>query len=240
MKEKLPEDSTMKEKLPKCLVAQDLTPSRGKHGCQSALMFAPTAICEGYVGSATMLWHGAHVRNGATIGNDCSLGNNSYVDEGVRVGNSCKIGNGAQLFGHAWVGDNVFIGPNAMLINDKNPRAADDMGNVYAEGDWKRESVVVESGASIGAGAIIMPGITVGEKAVVGAGSVVTKNIPSGEKWVGTKPVAPPRQSCPIPLMSMSALYRMLYEAIDEKDWDDVAVIATELRNTEGPGDRYK
>lgn len=195
---------------------------------------APSAICEELPGTGSKVWHGAHIRSGAVVGRDCILGNNCYIDEGVTVWDRCKIGNGAQLFGNAIVYSEVFIGPNAMLINDKRPSATNSEGELSDQSDWKRESVIVRFGASIGAGAIIMPGITIGENAMIGAGSVVTKNVPSGETWAGLGTLVPRVSPKPYPMDSTSSLHKILHDAISEKDWDDVVVIATELRNTEG------
>lgn len=130
------------------------------------------------IGPRTKIWPFATVREHAVVGEGCMIGRGAYVDREVHVGNNVRIQNGAQIFWPAVIGDDVFIGPNAVLTNDKNPRA----GLPHA---WMAEGVIVNDGASIGAGAVILAGVEIGEGAVIGAGAVVTHDVPPGATWVG-------------------------------------------------------
>ena len=136
-----------------------------------------SVAAQAIIGDGTKIWHYAQVRENAIIGKNCTIGNGVYIDHHVIIGDNCKIQNGANIYYPAIIGDGVFIGPGAILTNDKYPRAINDDGTLKEEGDWEPQGVKVMVGASIGAGAIIMPGVTIGRWAVVGAGSVVTKDV---------------------------------------------------------------
>ena len=137
------------------------------------------------IGARTLVWAFAQVRAGARIGEECNIGSHSFIDAGVRIGNRCKVLNGAMLFAPAVLGDGVFIGPGAILTNDRYPRATNKDGTLKLPGEWQRQGIVVETGASIGAGAIILPGVTIGASAMVGAGSIVTRDVPAYSIWRG-------------------------------------------------------
>lgn len=141
----------------------------------------PTAIVEDLtaVGAGTRVWHHAHVRAGARIGGDCVLGKCVYVDTEVVVGDRVKIQNHASLYRGVRVETGVFIGPNVLLTNDRLPRAITPDGRLKTEADWQVAGVVVRHGASVGAGAVILPGVEVGEWALIGAASLVTHSIPA-------------------------------------------------------------
>lgn len=130
------------------------------------------------VGEGTRIWHEAQVRERASIGRDCILGKGVYVDVGVVVGDRCKIENRASLFHGLTVEDGVFIGPHAVFANDRFPRAVNADGSLKTDADWRAAPVLVREGASIGAGAVVLPGVTVGRWAMVGAGAVVASNVP--------------------------------------------------------------
>ena len=130
------------------------------------------------IGEGTRIWHQAQVREGATIGRNCIVGKGVYVDFDVVIGDNVKIQNGAQLYHGATLEDGVFIGPLACLTNDRFPRAITPDGRLKAADDWEVGPILVRRGASIGAGAIVLPGVDVGEFAMVGAGAVVTKDVP--------------------------------------------------------------
>jgi acetyltransferase-like isoleucine patch superfamily enzyme len=123
------------------------------------------------VGDGTRIWHWVQVREGARIGRNCVLGKDAYVDTAVVVGDDCKIENFATLFRGLTVGSRVFIGPHACFTNDPYPRAVSP--------DWQVVPTKVEDGASIGANATILCGITIGRSAMVAAGAVVTKDVPA-------------------------------------------------------------
>ena len=122
------------------------------------------------IGEGTKIWNNVQVREYAIIGKYCNIGKDCYIDNKVKIGDRCKIQNGVYVYWGVTIEDDVFIGPNVTFTNDKIPRAFN-----Y---DWKPISTLVKKGASIGAGAVIVCGITIGEYAMVGAGAVVTKDVP--------------------------------------------------------------
>jgi len=122
------------------------------------------------VGEGTKVWHFAHVRSGAKVGRNCVLGKDVYVDVGVVIGDGVKIENGVSVFRGVTIEDDAFIGPHAVFTNDKYPRSFST--------DWEVVPTLVKRGASIGANATIVCGVTIGEYAMVAAGSVVTKDVP--------------------------------------------------------------
>ena len=130
------------------------------------------------IGENTKIWHYAHVREGTKIGANCILGKNVYIDFECVIGDNCKIQNNSSIYHKTIIEDGVFIGPHVIITNDKNPRAIDSKGNLKSAKDWKSGSVYIKYGASIGAGSIILPDITIGKFAMIGAGSVVTNNVP--------------------------------------------------------------
>jgi acetyltransferase-like isoleucine patch superfamily enzyme len=146
---------------------------------------SPTAI----IGEDTRIWHQAQVREGARIGSECIIGKGVYIDFDVVIGNRVKIQNYASVYHGAMIEDGVFIGPYVCLTNDKRPRAIDAMGKLKGESDWEVGHTRVRYGASIGAGAIILPGVTIGRFALVGAGALVTKDVPSYGLVVGAPAV---------------------------------------------------
>jgi acetyltransferase-like isoleucine patch superfamily enzyme len=143
-------------------------------------MIHPTAEVEpgAEVGAGTRIWHHCHVRAGAIIGEGCILGYGVYVDAGVRIGNNCKLQNRVSVYHGVTIEDGVFVGPHATLTNDKHPRAVRPDGSLSTDDDWTVSPSFVRSGASIGAAAVILPGVTVGRWAMVGAGAVVTRDVP--------------------------------------------------------------
>lgn len=130
------------------------------------------------LGEGTRIWHQAQVREGAVLGRECIVGKGVYVDKDVRVGNRCKLQNGAYVYHGFSLQDGVFVGPGAMLLNDKYPRAINPDGSLKSDDDWEISQGVVEQGAAIGGGAIVLPGVRIGRMAVVGSGSVVTRDVP--------------------------------------------------------------
>jgi len=132
---------------------------------------------EAQIGQGTKIWHQAQIREGARIGEQCIIGKGAYIDLNVVIGNRCKVQNGVFVYHGAVVEDGVFLGPQVCLANDKAPRAITPEGSLKGDADWEVGCTVIGYGASIGAGAIILPGVTVGEFAMVGAGAVVTKDI---------------------------------------------------------------
>ena len=133
----------------------------------------PQAICEtSEVGDGTRVWAFAHVLAGARIGADCNVGDHAFIENDVIVGDRVTVKNGVQLWDGLRVGDDVFLGPNATFTNDPFPRS-----RAY---DHEIAVTRIEEGASIGANATILPGLTIGSRSLVGAGSVVTRDVPPG------------------------------------------------------------
>jgi acetyltransferase-like isoleucine patch superfamily enzyme len=131
------------------------------------------------IGDGTRIWHEAQVREGARIGRECILGKGVYVDKDVVVGDRCKIQNRASLFHGVTLEDGVFIGPHVVFANDRFPRAVNPDGGLQSDDDWDEERVLVRQGASVGAGAVVLPGVTIGAWAMIAAGSVVTASVPA-------------------------------------------------------------
>ena len=130
------------------------------------------------IGEGTQVWHQAQVREGCSIGENCVIGKGVYVDFGISIGSNVKLQNGAFIFHGATLEDGVFIGPNACLTNDKYPRAITPQGQVKGNDDWEVGPILVKYGASVGAGAVVLPNVTIGIFALVGAGAVVTADVP--------------------------------------------------------------
>jgi UDP-2-acetamido-3-amino-2,3-dideoxy-glucuronate N-acetyltransferase len=122
------------------------------------------------IGAGTKVWINVQIREKARIGRQCILSKDVYIDHAVHIGDRCKIQNGVSVYHGVTIGDEVFVGPNAVFTNDRVPRAFNP--------DWKITSTAVGAGASIGANATIVCGITIGEYAMVAAGSVVTRDVP--------------------------------------------------------------
>jgi len=114
---------------------------------------------------------------GCTIGDDTAVGAFVEIQKGVRIGNRCKISSHSFLCEGVTIEDEVFIGHHVCFTNDRYPSATTSSGELARDGDWDMEPTLVRRGASIGSGAIILPGVTIGSRAVVGAGSVVTRDV---------------------------------------------------------------
>ncbi len=147
----------------------------------------PTADVEAdvAVGPRTSVWHRAQIRTGARIGAECVVGRDAFIDEGVAIGDRVKIQNAALVYHGVTVEDGVFIGPNAILTNDRFPRAITATGELARADDWAVSPIVLRHGCSIGAGAVVVAGIDVGRFATVGAGAVVTRAVPDHALVVG-------------------------------------------------------
>lgn len=124
------------------------------------------------VGAGSKIWHFCHVMPGAVIGERCSLGQNVVVMNAVRMGNNVKVQNNVSIYEGVEIEDDVFCGPSMVFTNVTNPRS-----HVSRRNEYRR--TLVRRGASIGANATIVCGVTLGEYAFVGAGAVVTRDIPS-------------------------------------------------------------
>jgi UDP-2-acetamido-3-amino-2,3-dideoxy-glucuronate N-acetyltransferase len=130
------------------------------------------------IGPGTKIWNQVQVRESAVVGSECILGKGTYVDIEVTIGDRCKLENGVFVFRGGTLQDGVFLGPGVMLLNDRNPRAVNPDGSLKTAADWKVSPTVVETGASVGGGAIVLPGVRIGHHALVGSGAVVTRDVP--------------------------------------------------------------
>ena len=138
------------------------------------------ALCESDdVGPGTRVWAFAHILAGARIGAGCNVGDHAYVEGGAVVGDAVTIKNGVQLWSRVTVEDEVFLGPGAVFTNDASPRAPYPKG----PGGWR--ATLVRRGATVGANATVLSGLTIGCWAMVGAGSVVTGDVPAHALVVG-------------------------------------------------------
>jgi acetyltransferase-like isoleucine patch superfamily enzyme len=114
---------------------------------------------------------------GCTVGNDTKIGAFVEIQKNAAVGNRCKISSHTFICEGVTVEDEVFVGHGVMFINDRHPRATSD-GRMQTDADWTVVQTRVRRGASIGSGAVIMCGVTIGVRAMVGAGAVVTSDVP--------------------------------------------------------------
>jgi len=129
-----------------------------------------------HIGSGTTIWQNCVVLPGARIGKDNNLCAGSFIEGGATLGDRVTIKNGVQVFSGVTIGDDVFVGPNVSFTNDKSPRSKKHVPPLATE---------VQNGVSIGAGAVILPGIVIGKGAMVGAGAVVTRDVPPYSTVVG-------------------------------------------------------
>ena len=129
------------------------------------------------IGPRTRIWQFSVVTNGAVIGADCNLNAHTLVEGGAVIGDRVTLKCGVYVWDGVTLEDDVFVGPNAVFTNDKAPRSR-IRPETFA-------TTRVGKAASIGGGAVILPGVTIGEGAMIGAGAVVTRDVPAGETWVG-------------------------------------------------------
>ena len=130
------------------------------------------------IGQGTRIWNEAQVGERARVGSDCRLGKGVFIDHDVVLGNRVKIQNRASIYHGVTIEDGVFVGPHVSFTNDRYPRAVLPDGTPRTEKDWTVIPTYVREGASIGAGAVIICGVTIGRWAMVGAGSLVAQDVP--------------------------------------------------------------
>ena len=123
------------------------------------------------IGDGTAIWHFSHICAGAVIGNNCSLGQNVLVADNASLGNNVKVQNNVAIYGGITVEEDAFLGPSCVLTNVTNPRSQVSRKSLY-------EKTLIKRGATIGANATILCGITLGRYCFIGAGAVVTKDVP--------------------------------------------------------------
>lgn len=138
----------------------------------------PLADCQSkHIGDDTKIWQFCVVLPNAEIGNNCNICSHCLIENDVKIGNNVTIKCGVQVWDGIELEDDVMVGANVSFTNDKYPRSHNK--------DWTLMQTKVCRSASIGAGATLLPGLTIGEGAMIGAGSVVTKDVPAGELWIG-------------------------------------------------------
>lgn len=133
----------------------------------------PTAVIDpgAAIGAGTKIWHFAHISAGARIGEKCIFGQNTFVADGVTIGNNVKVQNNVAIYTGTIIEDDVFLGPSCVLTNVTNPRSQINRHSLY-------EKTVVRRGATVGANATIVCGVTLGRYCFIAAGAVVTKDVP--------------------------------------------------------------
>lgn len=169
--------------------------------CAGALPQAfihPQAICESdRIGGGTRIWAFAHVMPGAAVGSECNIGSHCFIESGANVGDRVTIKNGVMVWEGVRIGDDCFVGPGVLFTNDRHPRSPrmPEAADRYSQkGNWLLKTTVGR-GASIGAGAILLPGISIGAYASVGAGAVVTDGVAAHRIVVG-HPARPVGWAC--------------------------------------------
>jgi len=132
------------------------------------------------IGAGTRIWAFAHVMKGASIGKNCNIGDHCFVESGARIGDNVTVKNGNMIWEGVTLEDGVFVGPHVFFTNDVYPRSGrlPEASARYHHRDWLRPTLV-QKGASLGAGAVVLAGVTLGEFCMLGAGAVVTKDVPA-------------------------------------------------------------
>ena len=123
------------------------------------------------IGAETHIWQFCVILSGARIGANCNICSHVFIENDVQIGDNVTVKNGVHLYDGITVEDDVFIGPNVTFTNDKSPRSKQYLAHFL--------QTLIKKGASIGGGAVILPGVTIGEGAMIGAGAVVTKDVAS-------------------------------------------------------------
>jgi UDP-2-acetamido-3-amino-2,3-dideoxy-glucuronate N-acetyltransferase len=149
-------------------------------GVSSRVFVHPHGLCESdHVGTGTRIWAFAHVLADAKVGHDCNICDHAYVEGGVTIGNRVTVKNGLLLFDGVTIEDDVFLGPAVVFTNDLRPRAA------IKRGRDELLPTLVQVGATLGAGVVVVCGLTIGAHAFIGAGAVVTRDVPAHGLVVG-------------------------------------------------------
>ena len=130
------------------------------------------------IGEGCRIWHFSHICGGAKIGERCSFGQNTMVADEVVIGSNVKVQNGVSIYAGTTIEDDVFLGPSCVLTNVTNPRSEVSRKTLY-------EATLIKKGASVGANATIVCGVTIGRYAFIAAGAVVTRSVPDYSLVVG-------------------------------------------------------
>lgn len=131
------------------------------------------------IGENTNIWQYCVVLPKAKIGSNCNICSHCFIENDVTIGNNVTVKNGVYLYDGITVEDDVFIGPNATFCNDRYPKSKNK--------NFKLEPIIIKKGASIGANATILPGVTIGENTLIAAGAIVTKDVKDNVKYMGRK-----------------------------------------------------
>jgi len=123
------------------------------------------------IGSGTKIWHFCHIAKGSSIGANCSFGQNCFVADDVKLGSNVKVQNNVSIYGGTLIEDDVFLGPSCVLTNVSNPRSQVVRRSIY-------EKTLIRRGATVGANATVVCGVTVGRYAFIAAGALVAKDVP--------------------------------------------------------------
>jgi len=160
------------------------------------LFVHPQALCESkQIGANTKIWAFAHVMDGAIIGDNCNIGGHAFIESGAIIGNGVTIKNQVMIWEGIIIEEGVFIGPGVIFTNDSYPRSPRlndlNISKRYSTKESWLKKTYVKYGATVGAGSIITPGITIGNYALIAAGAVVTKNVQDHQliKGISGKPV---------------------------------------------------
>lgn len=150
------------------------------HAAPEPFVHASATVEDGArLGPGTKVWAQVQIRSGATIGSNCIIGRNCFVDVDVTVGDNVKVQNNSSLYEGVELDDGVFIGPHVIFTNDKIPRAVNPDGSLKDQTDWTLGRTRVEKGAALGAGTVVVTGITIGAWSMIGSGTVVTRSVPA-------------------------------------------------------------
>ncbi len=141
---------------------------------ESAVIDQPVSI-----GDGTKIWHFCHVMPDVTIGENCVLGQNVFIASGVSLGSNVKVQNNVSIYSGVNCEDDVFIGPSVVFTNVKTPRSAVDRKKMF-------QTTLIQKGATVGANATILCGISIGRYGFVGAGAVVTRSVPDFALYMGS------------------------------------------------------
>lgn len=139
---------------------------------ETTIQIHPTAVVDAgaIIGEGTKIWHFSHIMQDCKIGKNCNIGQNVVISPGVVIGNTVKVQNNVSIYTGVRCEDDVFLGPSCVFTNVINPRSFISRKDEF-------QQTLVKKGASIGANATILCGITIGEYAMIGAGAVVTKDV---------------------------------------------------------------
>ena len=140
---------------------------------------------EAEIGDGTIIWRNVQIREQARLGRKCIVGQSAYIDYAVVIGDNVKIQNNASLYHGLELENGVFVGPHVIFTNDRVPRAINPDGELKSAEDWTVGRTRVCYGAAIGAGSVVVTGVTIGRWAMVGSGAVVTRDVPDHALVVG-------------------------------------------------------